>query len=231
MFDVAPSPGFLKSIFPCLRKGTPQAGGSMAWVKLVDSEGRVAGHAVLSSRISMALLGGEVRHEVGALGDGAGTAAARLTVCWVSACITFQVCAACRPIPSHHPLNELPPAAPPTQGLMGPPSHDSRQRGTTPSGDVRMRNCGAPSDDGLSINQAAELPLPSPPATRIPPLGMPMPPAVGIPPPHDGPIAPPSGPFVPAAGGGKAPATATGGYLQVGRNPGSVGLLAHTKGQ
>lgn len=61
MFDVAPSPGFLKSIFPCLRKGTPQAGGSMAWVKLVDSEGRVAGHAVLSSRISMALLGGEVR--------------------------------------------------------------------------------------------------------------------------------------------------------------------------
>lgn len=33
----------------------------MAWVKLVDGEGRVAGHAVLSSRISMALLGGQVR--------------------------------------------------------------------------------------------------------------------------------------------------------------------------
>lgn len=64
LFDTAPSPGFLKSIFPCLRKGTPQASGSMAWVKLVDSEGRVAGHAVLSSRISMALLGGQVRHGV-----------------------------------------------------------------------------------------------------------------------------------------------------------------------
>jgi hypothetical protein len=32
----------------------------MAWVKLVDDEGRVAGHAVLSARISMAMLGAQV---------------------------------------------------------------------------------------------------------------------------------------------------------------------------
>lgn len=79
-----------------------------------------------------------------------------------------------------------------------------------------MRGCGAPSDDGLSINQAAELPMPSPPATMRPSLGSPMQAAMGIPPPMDGPIAPPSG-YPPATvpGGGKAPATATGGYLQV----------------
>ncbi|KAL4857276.1 hypothetical protein ACK3TF_002568 [Chlorella vulgaris] len=58
MFDASPSPGFLKAIFPCLRKGHPATGGSMAWVKLVDDDGRVAGHAVLSARISMALLEG-----------------------------------------------------------------------------------------------------------------------------------------------------------------------------
>ena len=89
MFDTAPSPGFLKSIFPCLRKGTPQAGGSMAWVKLVDSEGRVAGHAVLSSRISMALLGGEVRQAgAAAAGQGCTSGDGNMQVgrhaCWAS---------------------------------------------------------------------------------------------------------------------------------------------------
>lgn len=58
LFDEQPGGGFLKSIFPCLRKGGGGQG-SMAWVKLVDGEGRVAGHAVLSARISMGLLGGD----------------------------------------------------------------------------------------------------------------------------------------------------------------------------
>lgn len=61
LFDTPPPSGFLKSIFPCLRKGGSGSQGSMAWVKLVDDEGRVAGHAVLSSRVSMAILGGQVR--------------------------------------------------------------------------------------------------------------------------------------------------------------------------
>lgn len=61
MLDTPPPSGFLKAIFPCLRKGSGGSQGSMAWVKLVDDEGRVAGHAVLSARISMALLGGAVR--------------------------------------------------------------------------------------------------------------------------------------------------------------------------
>jgi hypothetical protein len=66
LFDAGPSPGFLKSIFPCLRKGGSSAsGGSMAWVKLVDDEGRVAGHAVLSARVSMALLHAAVGGRVG----------------------------------------------------------------------------------------------------------------------------------------------------------------------
>ena len=60
LFDAAPSNGFLKSIFPCLRKGAGGHQGSMAWVKLVDDEGRVTGHAVLSARISMAMLGAQV---------------------------------------------------------------------------------------------------------------------------------------------------------------------------
>lgn len=60
LFEASPSSGFLKSIFPCLRKGNSATGGSMAWVKLVDDEGRVAGHAVLSARISMALLDAQV---------------------------------------------------------------------------------------------------------------------------------------------------------------------------
>ncbi|PSC72196.1 plant MNA5-17 [Micractinium conductrix] len=59
LFDTPPPSGFLKTIFPCLRKGGSGHQGSMAWVKLVDDEGRVAGHAVLSARISMALLGGQ----------------------------------------------------------------------------------------------------------------------------------------------------------------------------
>ena len=61
LFDSPPHHhgGFLKAIFPCLRT-TGGAQGSMAWVKLVDDEGRVAGHAVLSARMSMALLGGQV---------------------------------------------------------------------------------------------------------------------------------------------------------------------------
>lgn len=96
----------------------------MAWVKLVDSEGRVAGHAVLSARISMALPGG--------------------------------------------------------QGLMGPPSHDSRQQR------------GAPSEDTISINGGASPHPPGLALAMMPPRASPM----------------------PAATGGKAPQTATGGYLQ-----------------
>ena len=56
--DDASAPGFLKALFPCLRR---QAGtqSSMAWVKLVDDGGRTAGHAVLSSRAITSLAGGE----------------------------------------------------------------------------------------------------------------------------------------------------------------------------
>lgn len=75
LFDTPPPSGFLKTIFPCLRKGGSGHQGSMAWVKLVDDEGRVAGHAVLSARISMALLGGQVRWRWGW--------AASFCKCWV----------------------------------------------------------------------------------------------------------------------------------------------------
>ena len=78
--------GFLKAIFPCLRKGAPAHGGSMAWVKLVDSEGRVAGHAVLSARISMALLGGEVGAGGKRQGAGCGAGAAGWAGLWWLLC-------------------------------------------------------------------------------------------------------------------------------------------------
>lgn len=87
LFDEQPSGGggFFKSIFPCLRKGGG-GNGSMAWVKLVDSEGRVAGHAVLSARISMGMLGGgdEVSRACAGLGVAAG---GEVWCTWVAVCM------------------------------------------------------------------------------------------------------------------------------------------------
>lgn len=64
------------------------------------------------------------------------------------------------------------------------------------------RSYGLPSDDGLSVSQVEQL-LPSPPPMTalalVPPMTSPMPPTATLAP----------------AAGGKAPATATGGYLQV----------------
>eukprot|EP00887_Chlorella_sp_A99_P007719 scaffold20.g7719.t1 len=56
MFDDGSSaPGFLRAVFPCLRKGART--NSMAWVKLVDDAGVTAGHAVLQSRMVAGMAG------------------------------------------------------------------------------------------------------------------------------------------------------------------------------
>jgi len=88
MFDTPPSNGFLKTIFPCLRKGSGGHQGSMAWVKLVDDDGRVAGHAVLSARISMAILGGQVGRGEAAVLGGQGAVGCRL---WFVAGVDWQL--------------------------------------------------------------------------------------------------------------------------------------------
>lgn len=163
----------------------------MAWVKLVDSEGRVAGHAVLSARISMGMLGDKVCVCVWR-GLGSCGRAARLLHEY-SSCrqvidlVASSSChsAAC---PLSHPrsLALSSPLLPP-KGLMGPcASKDTR---------------GLPSDDGLSINQTEQLPTPMSAMALQPPRASPMPPT-GL------------ASMTPATGG-KAPATATGGYLQV----------------
>ena len=101
---------------------------------------------------------------------------------------------------------------------MGPPSHNSRPQRAAPS-----------DGDTFSINQGDPLaPSPGPvslPLAMMAPMTSPMPPT--------GTYA--GGAMTPATGG-KAPATATGGYLQVGgdvgcwvgdgQTPGSSSLLA-----
>lgn len=100
MLDTPPPSGFLKAIFPCLRKGSGGGQGSMAWVKLVDDEGRVAGHAVLSARISMAMLGGTVRRHQAKPGRVVGRGALMAVAAVCSMAVGGHAHAPCVPRPA-----------------------------------------------------------------------------------------------------------------------------------
>lgn len=147
--DTSPAPGFLKAVFPCLRKGTRT--NSMAWVKLVDDAGRTCGHAVLQARL-VAMLGGEVGLSCGLAGARAFSVAAQpellLSPHHSGHPDTLSIAAAAPPTASPSTQQQV-------QGFLGPPSAMS----SAPIVEEFVT---------LSINQQAPPepePLPLPPVT------------------------------------------------------------------